>query len=139
MKIFGYTISNAKEMGDGMDFFRITEEKIRKAYEDGEFENLPGFGKPLELEDMSHVPPEMRMAYKIMKNSGMMEEQQLKTEIEYLEDLIKGAHDDLEESRLKVRLNEKQLRFNQLMQKKKKDLNSAVFKNYQNRIDERLK
>ncbi|MGD6830864.1 DnaJ family domain-containing protein [Sutcliffiella halmapala] len=122
-----------------MDFFRITEEKIRKAYEDGEFENLPGFGKPLELEDMSHVPPEMRMAYKIMKNSGMMEEQQLKTEIEYLEDLIKGAHDDLEESRLKVRLNEKQLRFNQLMQKKKKDLNSAVFKNYQNRIDERLK
>ncbi|MBM7619837.1 DnaJ family domain-containing protein [Bacillus haimaensis] len=122
-----------------MDFFRITEEKIRKAYEDGEFENLPGLGKPLELEDMSHVPPEMRMAYKIMKNSGMMEEQQLKTEIEYLEDLIKGAHDDLEESRLKVRLNEKQLRFNQLMQKKKKDLNSAVFKNYQNRIDERLK
>ncbi|RJR07812.1 DUF1992 domain-containing protein [Candidatus Parcubacteria bacterium] len=122
-----------------MDFFRITEEKIRKAYEDGEFENLPGSGKPLELEDMSHVPPEMRMAYKIMKNSGMMEEQQLKTEIEYLEDLIKGAHDDLEESRLKVRLNEKQLRFNQLMQKKKKDLNSAVFKNYQNRIDERLK
>lgn len=122
-----------------MDFFRITEEKIRKAYEDGEFENLPGLGKPLELEDMSHVPPEMRMAYKIMKNSGMMEEQQLKTEIEYLEDLIKGAHDDLEESRLKVRLNEKQLRFNQLMKKKKKDLNSAVFKNYQNRIDERLK
>jgi len=139
LKIFGYTISNAKEKGDGMDFFRITEEKIRKAYEDGEFENLPGSGKPLELEDMSHVPPEMRMAYKIMKNSGMMEEQQLKTEIEYLEDLIKGAHDDLEESRLKVRLNEKQLRFNQLMQKKKKDLNSAVFKNYQNRIDERLK
>lgn len=122
-----------------MDFFRITEEKIRKAYEDGEFENLPGLGKPLELEDMSHVPPEMRMAYKIMKNSGMMEEQQLKTEIEYLEDLIKGAHDDLEESRLKIRLNEKQLRFNQLMQKKKKDLNSAVFKNYQNRIDDRLK
>jgi hypothetical protein len=122
-----------------MDFFRLTEEKIRKAYEDGEFENLPGYGKPLELEDLSNVPPEMRMAYKIMKNSGMMEEEQLRSEMEYLEDLIKGAHDDSEEERLTRRLNEKQLRFNQLIQKKKKENNSAVFKNYQNRIDERLK
>jgi hypothetical protein len=122
-----------------MDFFRLTEEKIRKAYEDGEFENLPGYGKPLELEDLSNVPPEMRMAYKIMKNSGMMEEEQLRSEMKYLEDLIKGAHDDLEEERLTRRLNEKQLRLNQLIQKKKKENNSAVFKNYQNRIDERLK
>ncbi|MFE7062214.1 DnaJ family domain-containing protein [Sutcliffiella sp. NPDC057660] len=122
-----------------MDFFRLTEEKIRKAYEDGEFENLPGYGKPLELEDLSHVPPEMRMAYKMMKNSGMMEEEQLRSEMEYLEDLIKGAHDDLEEERLTRRLNEKQFRLNQLIQKKKKENNSAVFKNYQNRIDERFK
>lgn len=122
-----------------MDFFRLTEERIRKAYEDGEFENLPGYGKPLELEDLSHVPPEMRMAYKMMKNSGMMEEEQLRSEMEYLEDLIKGAHDDLEEERLTRRLNEKQFRLNQLIQKKKKEKNSAVFKDYQNRIDERFK
>lgn len=134
-----YTKSNAEEKGDRMDFFRLTEEKIRKAYEDGEFENLPGYGKPLELEDLSHVPPEMRMAYKIMKNSGMMEEEQLRSEMEYLEDLIKGAHDGAEEDRLTRRLNEKQFRLNQLIQKKKKENNSAVFKNYQNRIDEWLK
>ncbi|WP_078382141.1 DnaJ family domain-containing protein [Sutcliffiella halmapala] len=122
-----------------MDFFRLTDEKIRKAYEDGEFENLPGYGKRLDLEDLSSVPPEMRMAYKMMKNSGMMEEQQVRSEIEYLEDLIKGAHDELEEERLTRRLNEKLLRFNQIMEKKKKENNSAVFKNYQNKIEDKWK
>lgn len=121
-----------------MDFFRLTDEKIRKAYEDGEFENLPGYGKRLELEDLSNVPPEMRMAYKMMKNAGMMEEQQIRTEIEYLEDLIEGAHSDVEEDRLNQRLTEKQLRLQQLIQKKKKDANSAVFKDYQNQIMKRF-
>ncbi|WP_404431249.1 DnaJ family domain-containing protein [Sutcliffiella horikoshii] len=121
-----------------MDFFRLTDEKIRKAYEDGEFENLPGYGKRLELEDLSNVPPEMRMAYKMMKNAGMMEEQQVRTEIEYLEDLIEGAHSDVEEARLNQRLTEKQLRLQQLIQKKKKDANSAVFKDYQNQIMKRF-
>lgn len=122
-----------------MDFFRLTDEKIRKAYEDGEFENLPGYGKRLDLEDLSSVPPEMRMAYKMMKNAGMMEEQQVRSEIEYLEDLIKGAHDELEEERLTRRLNEKLLRFNQIMEKKKKENNSAVFKNYQNKMEDKWK
>ncbi len=121
-----------------VDFFRLTDEKIRKAYEDGEFENLPGYGKRLELEDLSNVPPEMRMAYKMMKNAGMMEEQQVRTEIEYLEDLIQGAHSEVEEARLSQRLTEKQLRLQQIIQKKKKDANSAVFKGYQNQIMKRF-
>ncbi len=130
-------VTNEKRVS-AMDFFRLTDEKIKKAYEDGEFENLPGYGKRLELEDLSNVPPEMRMAYKMMKNAGMMEEQQVRTEIEYLEDLIEGAHSDVEEARLNQRLTEKQLRLQQLIQKKKKDANSAVFKDYQNQIMKRF-
>ncbi|MGY3717547.1 DnaJ family domain-containing protein [Sutcliffiella cohnii] len=121
-----------------MDFSRLTDDRIRKAYEEGEFENLPGYGKKLQLEDLSNVPPEMRMAYKMMKNAGMMEEQQVRSEIEYIEDLIKNAHDDLEEQRLTQRLNEKLLRFNQIMEKKKKETNSATFKNYQSKIYDRF-
>ena len=34
-------------------FQKIIEERIRKAQEAGEFENLPGSGQPLNLEDMS--------------------------------------------------------------------------------------
>ncbi|WP_096155745.1 J-domain-containing protein [Bacillus sp. FJAT-45066] len=121
-----------------MDFSRITDDKIRKAYEDGEFEQLPGYGKKLELEDLSNVPPELRMAYKIIKNAGMAEEEQVRSEIQYIEDLIDKAHDSLEEDRLRVRLNEKLIRFNQLMEKKKQETNSAVFKNYQNKIHDKF-
>ncbi|MFQ5539397.1 MAG: DUF1992 domain-containing protein, partial [Candidatus Binatia bacterium] len=32
---------------------RVVEEKIRDAQETGAFDNLPGKGKPLELEDLS--------------------------------------------------------------------------------------
>ena len=137
-KQWGKLVVTNRKRVSAVDFFRVTDEKIRKAYEDGEFENLPGYGKPLELEDLSNVPPEMRMAYKMMKNAGMMEEQQVRTEIEYLEDLIEGAHSDVEEARLTQRLTEKQLRLQQLIQKKKKDANSAVFKDYQNQIMKRF-
>jgi hypothetical protein len=48
----------------------VAENKIQAAYEDGAFDHLPGKGQPLALEDDSHLPPELRMAYKILKNSG---------------------------------------------------------------------
>ena len=48
----------------------IAEERITAAMERGEFTNLRGYGSPLTLDDDAHVPPELRMAYKILKNSG---------------------------------------------------------------------
>ena len=48
----------------------IAEERIKAAMERGEFDNLRGRGKPLVLDDDSQIPPELRMAYKILKNSG---------------------------------------------------------------------
>ena len=51
----------------------VAERKIQEALQNGEFDRLPGAGKPLELEDLSHLPPEARMAYTILKNSGFVE------------------------------------------------------------------
>lgn len=48
----------------------IAEERITAAMERGEFANLRGHGRPLALDDDAHVPEELRMAYKILKNSG---------------------------------------------------------------------
>lgn len=48
-------------------FWRIDEEKIREAMKNGEFDELPGFGKPLELEDVSHIPEELRIGYLLLK------------------------------------------------------------------------
>lgn len=50
----------------------IAENRIQEAILAGEFDNLPGAGKPLTLEDLSDVPEESRLAYKILKNSGCL-------------------------------------------------------------------
>ena len=50
----------------------IAEKRIEDALEKGEMDNLPGSGRPLELEDMSHIPEELRMAYKILRNAGCL-------------------------------------------------------------------
>lgn len=50
---------------------QLAEQRINEAINNGELEDLPGQGQPLLLEDLSHVPEELRMAYKIMKNAGI--------------------------------------------------------------------
>jgi Domain of unknown function (DUF1992) len=50
----------------------LAEQKIAEAMERGEFENLPGEGQPLELDDDSLVPEDLRLAYRILKNAGFI-------------------------------------------------------------------
>jgi hypothetical protein len=51
----------------------VAEQKIQEALQNGEFDRLPGAGKPLMMEDLSPLPPEARMAYTILKNSGYVD------------------------------------------------------------------
>ncbi|MHC0036203.1 DnaJ family domain-containing protein [Pseudoneobacillus sp. C159] len=123
-----------------MDFFSIlSEQAIKKAYEDGEFENLPGYGKPLQLDDLSGVPEELRMAYRMMKNAGFSpEDNKLRQEMMTIEGLIRNCEDPEEKSKLQKNLNEKLLRFNQTMSKRGGKTNSSLFKNYQEKINKKL-
>lgn len=50
----------------------IAEKRIAEAQEEGAFENLPGTGKPLSIEDDSLIPEDLRMAYKILRNAGYL-------------------------------------------------------------------
>lgn len=50
----------------------IAERRIAEAIERGEFDNLPGMGKPLNLEDDANIPEELRMARKILKNANCL-------------------------------------------------------------------
>jgi len=52
----------------------IAERRIAEAMSEGRFDCLPGRGRPQELEDLSHLAPEMRLAYIILKNSGFLED-----------------------------------------------------------------
>lgn len=112
-----------------MDFLkRIAEERIREAIERGEFDNLPNKGKPLNLDDDSLVPEDLRMAYRVLKNTGYLPpELELKKEIVSLRDLINTIDDD--EKRLK-RLRELNFKLMKLsiMLKRPVNLDSYEFR-----------
>jgi hypothetical protein len=90
-----------------MDFFaRIAENLILEAIEAGLFDNLPGKGRPLQLEDDRHIPPELRLAYKILKNADCLPpELELRREIVTLQDLVVSMEDEAEKLRQMRRLN----------------------------------
>jgi DnaJ family protein C protein 28 len=46
------------------------EKIIQQAQERGDFDNLPGAGKPLDLRENPFVPPDWQMAYRMLSNSG---------------------------------------------------------------------
>lgn len=46
------------------------ERQIREAMEHGEFQDLPGRGKPLDLSIDPHTPPEWDLAFRLLKDAG---------------------------------------------------------------------
>ena len=87
-------------------FSRIIEERIRKAQKKGVFDNLEGSGKPLNLENDSHIAEDLRLAYKILKNADCLPpEIELKKEIERTEDLLGSMKDTAQKHRTLKKLN----------------------------------
>ena len=85
---------------------RLAEERIRDAIQRGEFDNLPGRGKPLILEDDRHIPEDLRLAYKVLKNAGCLPpELELKKEIAKAEELLSSMEDEGEKYRQLQKLN----------------------------------
>jgi hypothetical protein len=52
--------------------YALVESKIAEAIARGEFDNLPGAGKPLDLDDDPLVPEELRVAHRILRNAGFV-------------------------------------------------------------------
>lgn len=87
-------------------FDKIVEERIKKAQKKGDFENLEGSGKPLNLADDRNIPEELRLAYKILKNADCVPpELELKKEIRRTEDLLKGMKDTSKKYKVMKKLN----------------------------------
>jgi hypothetical protein len=85
---------------------RIAEERIREAQLRGDFENLPYRGQPLKLEDDRHIPEDLRLAYKILKNAGCLPpELELKKEIHNAEQLLGATRDEKEKYRQLKKIN----------------------------------
>ena len=49
----------------------LAEQRIQEGIEQGLFDNLPGAGKPLNLDDDAFVPPDLRMAFRLLRSNGL--------------------------------------------------------------------
>ncbi len=76
-------------------FDQIAEQRIQQAIGRGDFDDLEGRGKPLPPEDeLEHVPRELRLAYRVLKNAGFVpEEIALRKEIAHVEALLRSVDD----------------------------------------------
>ena len=117
-------------------FAKIAEQRIREAIERGEFDNLEGRGKPLDLRDESGVPEDLRMAYKILKNAGCLPaELELRKEVMNLRDLLHTIDDDQLRIKKIRELNFKLLKLNEM---RKKPFHLDNFPEYEEKIYKNL-
>lgn len=79
-----------------MDLFdELVEANIAAAAERGEFDDLPGAGQPLNLDEDRGVPPELRAGYRLLKNAGFVPpEIETRRELANVEQLLAAATDD---------------------------------------------
>jgi hypothetical protein len=85
---------------------RLAEQRIQEAELRGEFNDLPGAGQPLQLEeDNPFIPSELRTAYRVLKNAGYLpEEVCLLRDIREAEQLLLAAETEDQRQDLATRL-----------------------------------
>jgi hypothetical protein len=104
-----------------MAFDRIVEALIREAQERGEFENLPGKGKPIDLNAYFESPEEVRLAQSVLKNAGMTSpEVTLLKEIAELRQALAAVTDEGKKVEIQRKIQEKQIEFNIMMERQQR-------------------
>ncbi|MEW6675379.1 MAG: DnaJ family domain-containing protein [Nitrospirota bacterium] len=120
-----------------MDIFaKIAEQRIREAIDNGEFENLEGEGRPINFDDETWIPEDLRIAYRILKNAGCTPpELELRNEIINMCALMNTIDDDKERLKKLRELNFKLLKLNII---RKKPFNLEDFPEYEEKVIDRL-
>lgn len=97
------------------------EGAIQNAINRGEFDNLKGKGKPLDLNEYFDTPEEIRLGYSLLKNAGFVpEEVQLINLINELKVKIRNAKDDKTLKGLQKQMRDAQLNYDLLMERNHK-------------------
>lgn len=77
--------------------------------QEGLFDDLPGRGTPVNLDDYFNTPEDVRMAYSILKNANCLPpEAQLMAEVSRLEQAVAQAHDTTTRQSLQRELTNRQ-------------------------------
>lgn len=117
-------------------FWRIAEERILEAQRAGEFDNLPGKGKRLELEDLSWVPEDLRIGYHVLKNAHVLPpEAELLKDIHTLEDLLKHVEDEGARVALAKSIQQKLIRLDLL---RRRSTSATSLRTYTQKIVQKL-
>ena len=104
-----------------MPFSRAAEERIREALAQGEFDNLPNAGQPLNLDDYFSAPADLRMAYSLLKNANCRPlEVELLNEISRLRRAIAEATDPAQKQELERTLGNQQTQLAILLERRRR-------------------
>lgn len=104
-----------------MSFSKIIDEQIRNAIEAGEFDNLEGAGKPLDLDAYFNTPEDLRVGYSVLKSSKFVpEEVERLKEIGELKEKLKNCANEEEWQKINKTLNERNLALNILLERNKR-------------------
>jgi hypothetical protein len=96
----------------------LVEKKIQDAIARGEFKNLEGEGKPLDLNDDEGVPNEHKMAFRILKNSGFIPpEIEMRKEIVRMQEELATLLDEQKRDTLQKQIVLKQAAFDIALEK----------------------
>ena len=104
-----------------MSLEKAVEAIIREAQERGDFDNLKGKGKPIDLSAYFETPEDVRMAYSMLKEAGMVSaEVDLLNDIAALKERLTTTYEEKDRSRIQKMIREKQLQFNIMLERQKR-------------------
>ena len=98
-----------------MSIDKFVDDQISKAMAEGEFDDLKGKGKPIDLSDYFSMPEDRRVGYKLLKDNKIIpEETQLLAEIENLKKQLEQTTNTEERTNISRSINNIRLRLNLL-------------------------
>jgi len=114
-------LSEEDERASKDRFKDIAEAKIQQAIADGEFKNLKGKGKPIDLNKYYGMPEHLRLGYQLLKNAGYIpEEVRLKKEMETIKEKIRKTKSENKKKKLMKELADISQQFNFYMEYNRK-------------------
>ncbi|NNF98111.1 MAG: DUF1992 domain-containing protein [Desulfobacteraceae bacterium] len=117
-------------------FEKIVEERIRDSQRKGEFKDLPGTGEPIRLTDDQHIPEDLRLAHKILKNADFVPpEIEVLKDIRRTEDLLSETKDTALKYRALKKLNYLVMKVNML---RKTSIDLELPQRYMDRVVDKL-
>lgn len=96
---------------------KSVEEQIQRAMAKGEFDNLSGKGKPIDLEAYFQTPEHLRMGYAMLKQGEFVPaEIELLREIESLRTRLTTCADEARRDALRKEIRDKTLAFRMMVE-----------------------